>query len=143
MRGLSNLISKYGLILVVMIANPIIYWLCCREINGRLFSTGQYTNRERSILHAFRVKFMLIIIIFYLCWLPNLINGIVPQRNHHLLNIIRYFIDTMNPLQAFFNMLVYRKWNNSIFLRRSNRRIIAIINPQPESAPLLGAHIVR
>lgn len=143
LQVLSNLMSKYGIILVVMIANPIIYCFCCKEINQRLFGTGQYTNRERSILYAFRVKFMLINIIFYICWLPNLANGLVywkmASRNHHLLNITRYLMDTMNPLQAFMNMLVYRKWSNSFcFWVEARRTPIIVYSLRMENTPLLG-----
>lgn len=40
-------------------------------------SSGQFTIRERNIMDAVKIKFSLINIVFYVCWIPNLINGIL------------------------------------------------------------------
>lgn len=40
-------------------------------------SSGQFTSREREIIDAIKMKFFIINIVFYICWIPNLINGIL------------------------------------------------------------------
>lgn len=54
-------------------------------------------------------------IVFYICWLPNLICGVTLWTSWHrlpqkLMLSIWYLMAIVNPLQAFFNTLVYRKW---------------------------------
>ncbi|KAG8299453.1 hypothetical protein J6590_100730 [Homalodisca vitripennis] len=39
-------------------------------------SLAQYTRKERAIIDAVKVKFGLILLAFYICWLPNLINSL-------------------------------------------------------------------
>jgi ocular albinism type 1 protein len=38
---------------------------------------GQYTQRERRAVDGIKTKFLLIILTFYICWLPNLIFGVL------------------------------------------------------------------
>lgn len=57
-------------------------------------------------------------IVFYICWLPNLICGVTLWTSWHrlpqkLMLSIWYLMAIVNPLQAFFNTLVYRKWQAS------------------------------
>lgn len=135
-----------------MIVNPILYIQCSKEVDKQLIQRyGQYTNNERQIHDMFKIKFSLINIIFFVCWLPNIINAILmwtmwfhlPVR---IIIISWYIMAVLNPLQAFFNALVYRKWNNQINVCSGFRNYIAekfrgnVINAQPamsESSPLL------
>lgn len=123
LRVLPNYIMSYGPIIVIMIVNPILYYSSCQEVDRQLISRySQYTNNERSIKNSFRIKFSLINLIFYICWLPNLINGFliwtlwvnIPAR----VMIITWYLEAiLNPLQAFLNCLVYRKWTNKNSIR--------------------------
>lgn len=99
-----------------MIANPCLYKMSCKEMQSVIItSSGQYTTRERNIIDAIETKFSIINLIFYICWLPNLINGILlwtlwfnlPMQ---VIMILWYIMALMNPLQALFNCLVYRRW---------------------------------
>lgn len=38
---------------------------------------AQMTNRERKLVQTVRLKFALINITYYICWIPNIINGIL------------------------------------------------------------------
>ena len=76
-------------------------------------------SNERKIQKVFQIKFSLINIIFYICWLPNVINGMLlwifwfnlPVK----VIIVSWYLEAiLNPMQAFFNALVYRKWSNKI-----------------------------
>lgn len=40
-------------------------------------SLSQYTRKERAIIDAVKVKFGLILLVFYICWLPNLVNSVL------------------------------------------------------------------
>lgn len=78
---------------------------------------GQCTNSERKIMDLFRLKFSLINIIFYICWLPNVLNGILIWSMWFDLPakfvIATWYMEAiLNPLQALFNCLVYRKWSS-------------------------------
>lgn len=124
-RVMPNYFFNYGPIIFVMIINPIIYVKCSREVDRQLVQRyGQYTNNERQIHDLFKIKFSLINIIFYICWLPNIVNAILMwtmwsqlSRTNmigYIVEINWYIIAALNPLQAFFNAFVYRKWNEGI-----------------------------
>lgn len=152
LRVMPNYILNYGPILMVMIANPILYFMCSREVDKQLIQRyGQYTNNERQIHDLFKIKFSLLNIIFYICWLPNIVNAVLMWTMwFHLpirvIIISWYVMAILNPLQAFFNTLVYRKWNNKLNCCISLKNYIVnkmrgnVINAQPplnEASPLL------
>lgn len=122
---MPNYFFNYGPILFVMIVNPIIYYKCSKEVNRQLIlRSGQYTNNERQTHDLFKIKFSLINVIFYICWMPNVINAILVWSSWSALTrtstigtivvINWYLVAVLNPLQAFFNALVYRSWNESV-----------------------------
>lgn len=122
---MPNYFFNYGPIIFVMIANPIIYVQCSKEVDQQLIRRfGQYTNNERQVHDLFKIKFSLINVIFYVCWLPNIINAICMWTNWMQISRIRsvglvvivnwYIIAALNPLQAFFNAFIYRKWNQGV-----------------------------
>lgn len=37
----------------------------------------QFTSKERRLVDTLRLKFLFINVVFYICWLPNLVNGIL------------------------------------------------------------------
>lgn len=125
LHKLPNYLVNHVPILFVMIANPIIYVQCSREVDKQLIQRyGQYTNNERQVHDLFKIKFSLINIIFYVCWLPNILNAIFiwsmwsrlsrdPFAKIVVFNW--YIIAVLNPLQAFFNAFVYRKWNEKLY----------------------------
>lgn len=78
LRILPNYIVTYVPILIVMIANPILYRSSTKDMEFLITSSlGQLTSRERDVMDTIKIKFSLINIVFYLCWIPNLINGIL------------------------------------------------------------------
>lgn len=63
---------------IVMIINPIIYVLSTNKLHNVVTSSaGQLTGRERKLFYTIKLKFSLIIFTYWICWLPNLINGIL------------------------------------------------------------------
>ncbi|XP_044755545.1 G-protein coupled receptor 143-like [Coccinella septempunctata] len=116
-RILPNYLVTYIPIAIIMIYNPVLYNQSTRDMERIITSlTGQFTAKEREIVEGVRMKFFLINLVFYVCWTPNLINGIllwllwfdVPMA---FISIVWYIMAALNPLQAFFNCMVYRRWN--------------------------------
>lgn len=124
-----------------MIANPYLYCYSSKDMERIITgSSGQFTSRERDIMDAIKIKFSIINIVFYICWIPNLLNGILlwtlwfhlPATwiislwyimvrkcspfawKHFFQKIYSKFCGLqalINPLQALFNSLVYRRWS--------------------------------
>lgn len=50
----------------------------CEQVTSLITqSLSQYTRKERAIIDAVKVKFGLILLVFYICWLPNLVNSVL------------------------------------------------------------------
>ncbi|XP_060810849.1 G-protein coupled receptor 143 [Amyelois transitella] len=151
-RILPNYCATYVPIAIVMIVNPVIYILASKDIEMAVaFPLAQFTSRERRVIDTLRLKFLLINVVFYVCWLPNLINGILIWTmwfNIPVKAIITtwYIMALLNPMQALLNALVYRKWNsnNKIFTRSSSvKENIKDFNFFHEQSPLLGSEPSR
>jgi len=62
----------------VMIANPILYRDVASHVHDAVTrSLAQCTNKERHLVDTVRLKLALINLAFYVCWLPNLLNGVL------------------------------------------------------------------
>ncbi|XP_047115821.1 G-protein coupled receptor 143-like [Schistocerca piceifrons] len=118
LRILPNYIATYAPMAVVMIANPILYVSTTRDVENVIArSLSQFTSKERSLVDAIKLKYCFIILAFYLCWLPNIVNGVLlwtlwfnlPET---VIVVIWYTMAVANPLQALFNSLVYRRWSS-------------------------------
>lgn len=121
-RLLPNYFVTYGPIGTVMVACPIFYLLSTQRI--RLLVTnclGQVTKKERTVVKAVKRRFGLINLAFYICWLPNLVNGIVIWVSWYNLPksfmiTLWYMMAVLNPLQALFNSIVYQRANLKIIV---------------------------
>ncbi|XP_045584772.1 G-protein coupled receptor 143 [Procambarus clarkii] len=117
-RFLPNYLSSFIPIVVVMIGNPILYCLAFSRVEKQIMSArGRFTQSERRVVNGLLKKFFLINAVFYLCWLPNIINGIVLWSTwqdipRSLILVIWYLMAILNPLQAVFNCIVYRSWDS-------------------------------
>nr|XP_003707455.2 PREDICTED: G-protein coupled receptor 143-like [Megachile rotundata] len=116
LRILPNYCATYVLLAVVMIVNPVLYFASTRDLQTAVAcSLAQVTGRERKLVQAIKLKFALTNIVYYVCWLPNLINGILLWTLWFQLPVkaiitLWYIMAVTNPLQAFFNALVYQRW---------------------------------
>lgn len=73
-----NYLVSYLPLLTVMIINPILYYNSSQVVHIIVSQyLSQYTNRERLIVDMIKIKFSLINVAFYVCWLPNIINAIL------------------------------------------------------------------
>ncbi|XP_023029086.1 G-protein coupled receptor 143 [Leptinotarsa decemlineata] len=118
LRILPNYVLTYLPISITMIANPCLYRHSTKDMERIITSTsGQFTSKERSLIDSIKLKFSAINIVFYICWTPNLLNGILLWVLWFHLPVsfiitLWYIMAFMNPLQALFNCLVYRRWNS-------------------------------
>ncbi|KRT78861.1 hypothetical protein AMK59_7044, partial [Oryctes borbonicus] len=116
LRILPNYFATYLPITLVMIVNPILYNSATKDMERVITSlSGQFTSNEREIMYTIKKKFSLINLVFYVCWVPNLINGVLIwvlwfETPIDVIVIIWYMMASLNPLQALFNCLVYRRW---------------------------------
>ncbi|XP_070572292.1 G-protein coupled receptor 143-like [Ptychodera flava] len=154
-RNPINLIPHYVAtllpIVMVMICNPILYILSARRVSGLLTVTsGRYTDQERHVVKQIKEKFALIITVFYVCWAPNVVNGILiltcsAGEFSGGMVAMDVMMGILNPLQAFFNSLIYRGCVGCTNLRlaiTSERDIQTPAQPNEqdgdEESPLLG-----
>ncbi|CAL4128617.1 unnamed protein product [Meganyctiphanes norvegica] len=113
---LPNYMSTFIPILFVMISNPILYYIAFAKVEEQITSArGRFTDSERHIVDTLRRKFLMINVVFYICWLPNILNGIILWSDWEnlpkiTLFVIWYLMAVLNPLQAVFNSVVYRSW---------------------------------
>ena len=78
LRILPNYCATYVLLAVVMIVNPVLYVGSTKDLqNAVTCSLAQFTGRERKLVQTIRLKFAFTNIVYYVCWIPNLINGIL------------------------------------------------------------------
>ncbi|XP_066587377.1 G-protein coupled receptor 143-like [Prorops nasuta] len=116
LRILPNYCATYILLTMVMIVNPMLYLASTRDLETAVTcSLSQVTGRERKVVQTIRLKFALTNLVYYVCWIPNLINGILLwtlwfQLPIKLIITLWYIMAVMNPLQAFLNALVYQSW---------------------------------
>lgn len=61
-----------------MIVNPILYWKTSLKAEEMIVSvSGRFTHSERRHLRNLKLKFFSINFVFYICWIPNLINAVL------------------------------------------------------------------
>ncbi|OWR44173.1 G-protein coupled receptor 143-like isoform X1 [Danaus plexippus] len=150
LKILPNYCATYLPIAIVMVANPIIYIMASRKIEMTVaLPLAQFTSKERHVVDTLRLKFFLINAVFYICWLPNLINGILVWTMWFnmpvtFIIVIWYIMALLNPMQALLNALVYRKWNTNE--RRSKPSVPSFqkfFQSNDEQSPLLGSEPPR
>ncbi|XP_053625546.1 G-protein coupled receptor 143-like [Plodia interpunctella] len=150
-RILPNYCATYVPIAIVMVVNPIIYVLASKDVEMAVaFPLAQFTSRERRVVDTLRLKFLLINVVFYVCWMPNLINGILIWTMWFNIPVkaiitIWYIMALLNPMQALLNALVYRKWNSSnrTYSQTTAKGTLKELNFYDEQSPLLGSEPPR
>ncbi|XP_055937053.1 G-protein coupled receptor 143-like [Argiope bruennichi] len=117
-RVLPNYLLSYIPIVVVMILNPLLYYLSSKNVRILLTGgLGQLTYLEHNLLAALKEKFFCIVLVFYVCWFPNVLNGIMlwgffESLSYKFMLGLWYVMAVLNPLQAILNSLVYKGWDD-------------------------------
>lgn len=132
---LSYIPSFWLPVFTVMIANPVLYMVSSRLIRAQLRSTGRFTGDERHLLTVVKVKFLLMMGVFYLCWwtaIMALVVNIKDKCSHSTNSLLLIMSAAFNPLQGFLNCLVYGK--HGWFTRLVGRAaFVRYETPSPDS----------
>lgn len=134
MQYLPNHIATYIPIVMTCLATPFLFVSAFRQAETSMQRRyARYTTTERRLIDSLKVKFILIVSVFYLCWMPNLVNGLIlwiswnnlPMTwivaNWYLM-VINHFLKkkkicltnslfskaSLNPLQGIFNIMLYK-----------------------------------
>ncbi|KAJ2952704.1 hypothetical protein O0L34_g7046 [Tuta absoluta] len=150
LKVLPNYCATYLPIAMVMIVNPVMYLLASKDIEMAVaLPLAQFTSKERRLVDTLKLKFCLINAVFYICWLPNLVNGLLLWTMWFNIPVkaiitIWYIMAVFNPMQALLNAMVYRKWNSDgPKYRPSFPRSQKEFNFYDEQSPLLGSEPPR
>ncbi|XP_028403869.1 G-protein coupled receptor 143-like isoform X2 [Dendronephthya gigantea] len=120
MRGearLSRVLLSYAPVMVIMLANPILFIITYYKVKQRLRSSGSYTSMDRAALIRCRRKFLWMVVGFTVCWLPNIISLTYfiwtfdkkQEDKKSKLDKFWYVEAFVNPLQGVFNYFLYRR----------------------------------
>ena len=75
---LPNHVASYLPLLITILSCPFLFISAFRQAETSLMRRyARYTMTERKLIDSLKLKFILIVSVFYLCWLPNLVNGFV------------------------------------------------------------------
>ncbi|GIY22944.1 g-protein coupled receptor 143 [Caerostris extrusa] len=142
-RVLPNYLLSYIPIVFIMFMNPVLYYLSSKNVRILLTGgLGQLTYLEHNLLAALKEKFFCIVLVFYVCWLPNVLNGILlwgfwetlPRK---VLVGLWYVMAVVNPLQAILNSLVYKGWDDCRSSWKEVRSVVCCCRDQPHPGLIL------
>ncbi|KAF7665432.1 hypothetical protein LDENG_00143670 [Lucifuga dentata] len=128
-KGLQHAIPHYATtyapMLLVLIANSVFFNRTISAVTSLLKGRqGIYTENERRLATEIKIRFFKIMLVFFVCWIPNIINEILlfflemqtdinddSFRNIRNTALIMWFImGILNPMQAFLNTLAFHGW---------------------------------
>lgn len=124
-RQLPHYLASYIAIVCAMVINPILLWKSSKLVHKDLRQRGSSLIEQKQIVGEVMGRFFSVILIFYACWLPNVVNGIVllslnaeieyRSLGHSVIIALWQMMALLNPIQGFLNSLVYRNiaiWPN-------------------------------
>lgn len=75
---LPNHVVTYLPLVLTCLACPFLFMSAFRQAEVSLTRRyARYTTTERRLVESLKVKFIMIVLVFYLCWMPNIVNGLV------------------------------------------------------------------
>ncbi|XP_035532303.1 G-protein coupled receptor 143 [Morone saxatilis] len=144
-QGLQHAIPHYATtyapMLLVLVANPVFFNRTVSAVTSLLKGRqGIYTENERRLANEIKIRFFKIMLVFFICWVPNIINESLlfylemqtdindsGFRNIRNAALITWFImGILNPMQAFLNTLAFHGWTGfDVDLSLQRRRELA------------------
>ncbi|XP_034042038.1 G-protein coupled receptor 143 [Thalassophryne amazonica] len=124
-HAIPHYVTTYAPMLLVLIANPVFFNRTVSAVTSLLKGRqGIYTENERRLTNEIKVRFFKIMLVFFICWIPNIINesllfflemqmDVSDVRFHNIRNaaLITWFVmSILNPMQAFLNTLAFHGW---------------------------------
>ncbi|XP_036965413.1 G-protein coupled receptor 143 isoform X2 [Acanthopagrus latus] len=148
-HAIPHYVTTYAPMLLVLVANPVFF--------SRTISAGRqgiYTENERRLATEIKIRFFKIMLVFFICWVPNIINesllfylemqtdindnGFRDIRNAAL--ITWFIMGILNPMQAFLNTLAFHGWTGfDVDFSLQRRRELAW-DSVSTSVPNAGGH---
>ncbi|KAM3608175.1 uncharacterized protein V6R79_020434 [Siganus canaliculatus] len=124
-HAIPHYVTTYAPMLLVLVANPIFFNRTTSAVTSLLKGRqGIYTENERRLANEIKIRFFKIMLVFFICWVPNIINESLlfylemqtdindsDFRNIRNAALITWFIiGILNPMQAFLNTLAFHGW---------------------------------
>ncbi|CAG05887.1 unnamed protein product, partial [Tetraodon nigroviridis] len=74
-HAIPHYVTTYAPMLLVVVANPIFFNRTTSAVTSLLKGRqGIYTENERRLANDIKIRFFKIMLVFVICWLPNIIN---------------------------------------------------------------------
>ncbi|KAF5892069.1 G-protein coupled receptor [Clarias magur] len=137
-HAIPHYVTTYAPMLLVLLVNPVLFTRTVTAVTSLLKGRqGIYTENERRLGAEIKMRFFKILLVFVICWLPNLINESLlfylemhPEveaselKNVRNAALITWFVmGILNPMQAFLNTLAFHGWTGlDVDLSRQKRR---------------------
>ncbi|GCC32736.1 G-protein coupled receptor 143 [Chiloscyllium punctatum] len=124
-HAIPHYITTYVPLLLVLLVNPILFGKAASAVASLLKGRqGIYTENERRLGTQIKLRFFKILLVFIICWLPNLINEsllfyleLQPDMNRELLKNVKnaalitwFTMSILNPMQGFLSTLAFYGW---------------------------------
>ncbi|XP_039090179.1 G-protein coupled receptor 143 [Hyaena hyaena] len=138
-HAVPHYVTTYLPLLLVLGASPILFRKTVTAVASLLKGRkGIYTENERRMGTAIKIRFFKIMLVLIICWIPNIINESLlfylemqPDINGSFLRPIRnaakttwFIMGLLNPAQGFLLSLVFYGWTGcSLDLQRPEKEI--------------------
>lgn len=124
-HAVPHYVTTYAPMLLVLTVNPVFFNRTISAVTSLLKGRqGIYTENERRLASEIKMRFFKIMLVFFICWVPNIINESLlfflemqsdindsSFRNIRNAALITWFImGILNPMQAFLNTLAFYGW---------------------------------
>ncbi|XP_062862567.1 G-protein coupled receptor 143 [Trichomycterus rosablanca] len=140
-HAVPHYVTTYAPMMLVILINPVLFTRTVTTVTSLLKGRqGIYTENERRLGTEIKIRFFKILLVFFICWLPNLINESLlfylemqPDVQSAELNNVRnailitwFIMGVLNPMQAFLNTLAFHGWTGlDVDLSLQRRRELA------------------
>ncbi|XP_062390610.1 G-protein coupled receptor 143 [Sardina pilchardus] len=154
-HAIPHYITTYAPMLLVIVVNPVLFSRTVSAVTSLLKGRqGIYTENERRLGTEIKIRFFKIMLVFFICWLPNLINESLlfylemqedieanSLKNIRNTVLITWFIMAiLNPMQGFLNTLAFHGWTGfDVDLSLQRRRELAW-DSASTSVPATGSY---
>ncbi|XP_016112257.1 G-protein coupled receptor 143 isoform X2 [Sinocyclocheilus grahami] len=139
-HAIPHYVTTYAPMLLVLLVNPVLFTRTVSAVTSLLKGQqGIYTENERRLGSEIKIRFFKIMLVFVICWLPNIINESLlfylemqddvkagDLKNIRNAALITWFImGILNPMQGFLNTLAFHGWTglNVDFSRQRRREL--------------------
>uniref|UniRef100_A0A4W3K138 G-protein coupled receptor 143 n=1 Tax=Callorhinchus milii TaxID=7868 RepID=A0A4W3K138_CALMI len=148
-HAVPHYITTYVPLLLVLVANPILFGKTVSAVASLLKGRqGIYTENERRLGTGIKLRFFKIMLVFIICWIPNIINEsllfyleLQPDMSQDLRKNVRnaalitwFIMGILNPMQGFLSTLAFYGWTGWDFDLRVQKHEIPWESPSTSTA---------